>query len=165
MSARSSWTAWAMRRCGRHRNAGRSAWQTVQTQSAGLIGTGHVSESSRPLSCTSCVRQLMTSALCAIMLQTGFPAARLHAALLSGGDVSACTLHFPAQHLQPAPACSRLWSVTALSRCLVQDYRKQLLRKRADGSYERYCSTCYIWRPPRAHHCSVCGYCMVRGTA
>ena len=25
---------------------------------------------------------------------------------------------------------------------------------------ERYCTSCNIWRPPRAHHCNVCGFCM-----
>lgn len=29
--------------------------------------------------------------------------------------------------------------------------------------WEKYCTTCKIWRPPRAHHCKRCGYCMVRG--
>ncbi|GLI64646.1 hypothetical protein VaNZ11_007972 [Volvox africanus] len=24
----------------------------------------------------------------------------------------------------------------------------------------KYCITCHIWRPERAHHCSVCGFCM-----
>ena len=32
---------------------------------------------------------------------------------------------------------------------------------RTSKGFEKYCSTCNIWRPPRAHHCSVCGYCMV----
>jgi palmitoyltransferase ZDHHC9/14/18 len=27
---------------------------------------------------------------------------------------------------------------------------------------ERYCRTCKIWRPPRAAHCSECGYCIRR---
>lgn len=30
------------------------------------------------------------------------------------------------------------------------------------NSWEKYCTTCKIWRPPRAHHCRKCGYCMVR---
>jgi len=28
--------------------------------------------------------------------------------------------------------------------------------------WEKYCTTCKIWRPPRAHHCKRCGYCMNR---
>ena len=31
---------------------------------------------------------------------------------------------------------------------------------RADGA--RYCQTCHIWRPHRAHHCSACGFCVAR---
>lgn len=27
---------------------------------------------------------------------------------------------------------------------------------------EKYCTTCNIWRPPRAHHCTRCGFCMTR---
>ncbi|KAK3252855.1 hypothetical protein CYMTET_37870 [Cymbomonas tetramitiformis] len=27
---------------------------------------------------------------------------------------------------------------------------------------ERYCSSCNIWRPPRASHCNTCGYCFER---
>jgi len=27
---------------------------------------------------------------------------------------------------------------------------------------ERYCVTCNIWRPPRASHCSICGFCFER---
>jgi hypothetical protein len=26
----------------------------------------------------------------------------------------------------------------------------------------RYCSTCNIWRPPRASHCTTCGFCFQR---
>eukprot|EP00877_Chromochloris_zofingiensis_P003793 jgi/Chrzof1/13414/Cz07g32050.t1 len=29
-------------------------------------------------------------------------------------------------------------------------------------AWSKYCRTCNIWRPPRAHHCSQCGYCMDR---
>ncbi|GBG82314.1 hypothetical protein CBR_g34598 [Chara braunii] len=50
---------------------------------------------------------------------------------------------------------------------LSKDEKGQWCRKRtlADGKveiYERYCGTCHIWRPPRASHCNVCGYCMQR---
>jgi palmitoyltransferase ZDHHC9/14/18 len=30
------------------------------------------------------------------------------------------------------------------------------------GRTVRYCTTCNIWRPPRASHCGECGYCMAR---
>eukprot|EP01026_Neomeris_dumetosa_P046208 TRINITY_DN3930_c0_g1_i4.p1 TRINITY_DN3930_c0_g1~~TRINITY_DN3930_c0_g1_i4.p1 ORF type:complete len:335 (-),score=1.66 TRINITY_DN3930_c0_g1_i4:388-1257(-) len=40
--------------------------------------------------------------------------------------------------------------------------RGNWLRKRADRGFDKYCITCHIWRPPRGHHCSVCGYCMER---
>lgn len=26
----------------------------------------------------------------------------------------------------------------------------------------RYCTTCHIWRPPRATHCNTCGFCVQR---
>lgn len=26
----------------------------------------------------------------------------------------------------------------------------------------RHCSTCRVWRPPRASHCAICGHCMAR---
>ena len=31
---------------------------------------------------------------------------------------------------------------------------------RPDGS--RFCTTCHVWRPPRASHCSQCGFCVAR---
>lgn len=43
----------------------------------------------------------------------------------------------------------------------LQDTLGQWMRKREDG-LEKYCSTCNIWRPPRASHCRICGHCMVR---
>lgn len=37
------------------------------------------------------------------------------------------------------------------------------MRKVAAGKgYEKYCTTCHLWRTPRASHCNICGYCMVR---
>ena len=35
----------------------------------------------------------------------------------------------------------------------------------ASSSYagrEKYCTSCVIWRPPRASHCAQCGWCVVR---
>jgi len=40
------------------------------------------------------------------------------------------------------------------------------LEKDADTDlafWDKYCVTCRIWRPARAHHCKKCGFCMVRG--
>eukprot|EP00123_Amoebidium_parasiticum_P003900 comp15207_c2_seq1/m.11957 comp15207_c2_seq1/g.11957 ORF comp15207_c2_seq1/g.11957 comp15207_c2_seq1/m.11957 type:complete len:250 (-) comp15207_c2_seq1:229-978(-) len=31
-----------------------------------------------------------------------------------------------------------------------------------DGQMHKWCETCCIWRPPRATHCSDCGFCMAR---
>lgn len=33
---------------------------------------------------------------------------------------------------------------------------------RADHSRPRYCKKCVAWKPERAHHCSVCGKCVLR---
>lgn len=38
----------------------------------------------------------------------------------------------------------------------------QWQRAREEGVFYRYCDTCHVWRPPRAHHCSICGFCMDR---
>jgi len=44
-----------------------------------------------------------------------------------------------------------------------KDSKGQWMRPYTRGlGFERYCTTCNIWRPPRASHCSKCGYCIVR---
>lgn len=42
--------------------------------------------------------------------------------------------------------------------------RKGLISRVINGNYIRhnYCSTCYIWRPPRTSHCSQCDNCVLR---
>lgn len=42
-----------------------------------------------------------------------------------------------------------------------KDKKGQWTREVPGQDPQRYCSTCHIWRPPRASHCSECGYCMV----
>ena len=43
-----------------------------------------------------------------------------------------------------------------------QDFKGQWMRLSASQpGYEKYCATCNIWRPPRASHCNICGFCMV----
>lgn len=37
----------------------------------------------------------------------------------------------------------------------------QWMRRDEEGRWVKYCRTCHVWRPPRASHCAVCGYCMV----
>ncbi|KAK9861674.1 hypothetical protein WJX84_011405 [Apatococcus fuscideae] len=43
-----------------------------------------------------------------------------------------------------------------------KDKKGQWTREVPGQAAQRYCSTCNIWRPPRASHCSECGYCMER---
>ena len=44
-----------------------------------------------------------------------------------------------------------------------KDARGQWMRRvGSTRSWEKYCNTCNVWRPPRASHCNICGYCMVR---
>uniref|UniRef100_A0A7S1SLM6 S-acyltransferase n=2 Tax=Tetraselmis chuii TaxID=63592 RepID=A0A7S1SLM6_9CHLO len=43
-----------------------------------------------------------------------------------------------------------------------RDWKGQWQRKLKNGTVEKYCMTCHIWRPPRASHCSQCGFCMER---
>ena len=43
-----------------------------------------------------------------------------------------------------------------------QDWKKQWMRQDEEGRWIKYCRTCHLWRPPRASHCNVCGFCMVR---
>lgn len=44
-----------------------------------------------------------------------------------------------------------------------RDARGVWLRLQAGAAApHKYCGTCHIWRPPRAHHCSTCDACMVR---
>ena len=40
--------------------------------------------------------------------------------------------------------------------------REQWMRRDEEGRWVKYCRTCHVWRPPRASHCAICGYCMVR---
>ena len=35
------------------------------------------------------------------------------------------------------------------------------MRRDEEGRWVKYCRTCHVWRPPRASHCAICGYCMV----
>ncbi len=47
-----------------------------------------------------------------------------------------------------------------------KDGRGQWMRPAVKGpGWERYCTTCNIWRPPRASHCNICGYCIVSPSA
>lgn len=43
-----------------------------------------------------------------------------------------------------------------------KDFLGQWMRQASDGRWEKYCATCNIWRPPRASHCNICGYCFRR---
>ena len=38
----------------------------------------------------------------------------------------------------------------------------ETVRFLADDSERRWCSTCHIWRPPRASHCGICNRCFER---
>ena len=38
----------------------------------------------------------------------------------------------------------------------------ETVRFLADESERRWCSTCHIWRPPRASHCGICNRCFER---
>jgi len=46
-----------------------------------------------------------------------------------------------------------------------QDARGAWMKQVFEGGstvWVKYCNTCHIWRPPRAHHCNECGACMER---
>ncbi|KAJ4979213.1 hypothetical protein NE237_009993 [Protea cynaroides] len=44
----------------------------------------------------------------------------------------------------------------------VEDYDDSDQRSRKSAAHSRYCDKCSAYKPPRAHHCRVCGRCVLR---
>ncbi|KAJ9443272.1 putative protein S-acyltransferase 15 [Diplonema papillatum] len=40
--------------------------------------------------------------------------------------------------------------------------RDRDMRSRTGEQWARFCRTCWQWKPPRAHHCSICGVCVLK---
>lgn len=52
------------------------------------------------------------------------------------------------------------WREFFATNGLHRDCNRRWTRRDADGEMERFCTTCNVWRPPRATHCSTCNVCV-----